>query len=342
MINSRNSAIAIVLAAMILLSLPQCGKRTSLGSKNKVLVFADSSVWVEIQDTVKEIMEREIFTPQPENIFYTLYKNPEELGKVTRFPNLLILGTLNSEGEMQNLIDKLLSPQSKARVKQDSAFLFKKKDPWALDQILVVCVAKDVPTLKKNLDKEKDAIFNTFDNYIAKYVFQTLYDQLEQKEIEKSLMERHGWSVRVQHDYYVAVDSVEMGYVWLRRFDPQRWLSVYYEPTDDPSLLSKEWMLETRQKLANSFYDGDYVYEDSLIHVQRKVVDFNGRYAIRLDGVWQNDEHVMGGPFRSYGFYNKSDGRLYLIDMAVYAPGERKYPYIRQVEGIASTFKTKK
>ena len=71
-----------------------------------------------------------------------------------------------------------------------------------------------------------------------------------------------------------------------------------------------------------------------------KVVDFNSRYAIRLDGVWQNEKHVMGGPFRSYGFYDENDGRLYMIDLAVYAPGERKYQYIRQLDGIASTFET--
>jgi len=146
--------------------------------------------------------------------------------------------------------------------------------------------------------------------------------------------------MRVQHDYYVAVDSSELNYVWLRRFNPQRWISVYWEPVKDPSVLSKQWMLEKRHGIIRSFYDGDYVYEDENIKVQKKVVDFNDRFAIRLDGVWQNEKHVMGGPFRSYAFYNESDGRLYLIDLAVYAPGQRKHQYLRQLEGIASTFRT--
>ena len=207
--------------------------------------------------------------------------------------------------------------------------------------MLVVAVSSNIPTLEKNIKEQGDDIFNIYDENLNIQVFKSLFDKLEQKDIENRLLERHGWTIRVQHDYFVAVDSTEIRYVWLRRFDPQRWLSVYYEPVDDPSILSKEWLLEKRAEFSKSFYKGDYVYQDTLIKVTEKTVDFNGRYAIRLDGVWQNDEEVMGGPFRIYGFYDENDGRIYLIDLAVYAPGERKYPFLRQLVGIASTFRTK-
>jgi hypothetical protein len=288
---------------------------------------------------VLAVLERHVNTPQPEPIFTLLQKNPEDLTKLTRFPNLFIIGTLDLQGQMWDLLDRLLG-ESLARVQNDSAFLFSKIDPWARNQILAMAVAKDVPTLRKNLVENSDRIFSLYDENMSANVFRSLYVHFEQKDISKRLMEKHGWNLRVQHDYHVAVDSSGIRYVWLRRFNPQRWLSVYWEPVDDPSLLSKEWMLQKRADLLQLFYDGDYVYEDDKIKVLEKVVDFNNRYAIRLDGVWQNEKHIMGGPFRSYGFYDENDGRLYMIDLAVYAPGERKYQYIRQLDGIASTFRT--
>lgn len=316
-------------------------KRSTLGSQNKIIVIADSTEWLQIENQVTAILERTVYTPQPEPIFTLLHKQPQGLKKVVRFPNILLLATLESEGMMKNLVDQLLTPESRIKVEQDSAFLFNREDAWAIGQLLVVGIAKDNVTLKKRLDQDKDVLFNIFDSNTAKQTNRALFIQHEQEEISETLMAEHGWSVRVQHDYYVAVDSSDIRFVWLRRFNPQRWLAVYWESVEDPSVLSKEWILEKRNDFVEKFYDGDYVYQDSLIQVLEKIVDFNGRYAIRLDGVWQNDKHIMGGPFRTFGFYNQSDGRMYLIDLAVYAPGERKYPYIRQLEGIAASFKTK-
>ncbi len=340
--NKIKIVVSVAMVGALFFSFFSCSmKRESLGSYNKILVIADSTLWVEVQDELKTALEQIAYTPQPEPIFSLLQKNPDQLRRVMRHPNILVVGTLQSKGEMKNLIDKLLSEESTRRVESNEAFLFQKKNAWALDQILAVVVSKDVETLKKNIVEQGDKIFDVFDVFQAGHTFRTIFKQYEQKEIEKKLMQEHGWSVRVPHDYFVAVDSSELRYVWLRRFNPQRWFSVYWEPVDDPSVLSKEWLLEKRAYFVDKFYDGDYVYQDTLITVREKVVDFNDRYAIRLDGVWQNDKHVMGGPFRTFGFYEESDGRMYLIDLAVYAPGVRKYPFMRQLDVMAHTFKTK-
>ena len=316
-------------------------RRGSIGSHDKILVVADSTLWLQLEDVLKAALERTTFTPQPEKVFNLLQKNPDDLRRVTRHPNILVLGTLQSEGKMKELVDKLLSAESVKRIKADDAFLFQKKDPWALDQILTVMVSNDVGSLKNNIVAQSDKIFDVFDKFNEAYTHRTIFSQFEQKTLQKELMSKHNWSVRVPHDYHVAVDSSEFRFVWLRRFDPQRWFAAYWETVDDPSLLSKEWLLEKRADISEKYYDGDYVYQDSLITVRDKVVDFNGRYALRLDGVWQNEKHIMGGPFRIYGFYNESDSRIYMIDLAVYAPGKFKYPFLRQLDAMAHTFKSK-
>ncbi|NBC17960.1 MAG: DUF4837 family protein, partial [Bacteroidetes bacterium] len=48
-----------------------------------------------------------------------------------------------------------------------------------------------------------------------------------------------------------------------------------------------------------------------------------------------------GGPFLTYSFYDQSTGRLYMIDGMVFAPGHEKREFLRQMEVIAHTFRTR-
>ena len=315
-------------------------KPISMGTIDKIIVLTDSTLWEHIEEDTRAALEQEIFTPQPEKIFNVDLKDPSLVGRLGRFPHLLFIGTLEGEGASKKILENWVRPELRAKIEADSVFIFQKQDAKARNQLLVVLASKDLATLKKHLQQDKNVIFNLFNDHTANVVSHNMYRVNEKKELEKQLLEKHGWSVRVQHDFFVAMDSTDARFVWLRRMIPQREFFVYWEPVDDPSLLSKEWMVENRARLGLEFYDGDYIYEDETIKVVEKIVDFQGRYAIRLDGVWQNEKHMTGGPFRSFGFYNEDDGRLYLIDCSIVAPGEKKWPYMRQVEAMAFTFKT--
>ena len=69
-------------------------------------------------------------------------------------------------------------------------------------------------------------------------------------------------------------------------------------------------------------------------------VEFLGRPAVVLEGLWENDEKMAGGPFRNYTFYDKESGRIYQIDIAVYYPAGKKETFLRQLDVMARTFKT--
>ena len=58
---------------------------------------------------------------------------------------------------------------------------------------------------------------------------------------------------------------------------------------------------------------------------------------IRLNGVWQNDSLVAGGPFLSY-FLTQND-TLYVIDGMLFHPGERKSDYLTKIEVIMNSFR---
>jgi hypothetical protein len=331
-------ASAVAFALILTMGCEQ--KKRTLGSVNRVIVLADSTVWDAVGEDVQSALEKEVYTPQPEKILITVRQQPGKIGELKRYPHILFVGTLESEGVTREIVDQLLTSESRQRVQEDAAYLFKKPDAWSRGQLLVAVIAKDLQTLETRLQENDDALFNVINDHANQIIWDGLYTQYEQKEIEQSLLEEHGWRLRVQHDYFAAIDSSEARFVWLRRLRPQRDLFVYWEPCNDPSKLSKEWIISTRDSLTQIYYDGDYIYQGDKVGIQRKEVEFNGQYAIRLDGVWQNDNYTAGGPFRSYGFYSETDNRLYLIDMLVFRPGKRKWSFMRQLDGIAHTFRT--
>ncbi|KPK89843.1 hypothetical protein AMJ80_09165, partial [bacterium SM23_31] len=67
-----------------------------------------------------------------------------------------------------------------------------------------------------------------------------------------------------------------------------------------------------------------------------------GYPALETRGLWWHPEDILGGPMINYVFFDEYTSRIYMIDLAVFAPEfvSEKEPLIRQLEVIASTFTT--
>ena len=117
-----------IFADVFVLSLGCYHKPSTIGSFDKIIVLADSSLWLKIEDNLRAALEVEEMTPQPERIFQISQHSPEDLGDLARYTNLLLVGTLESKGRTKVLLDKLLNNESKKRVAMDSSFFFQKKD----------------------------------------------------------------------------------------------------------------------------------------------------------------------------------------------------------------------
>ncbi|HPG39040.1 MAG TPA: DUF4837 family protein [bacterium] len=343
--NFSYKALSIALLGVLIIFSNCEQKGRSLGSGNNIITLADSVLWQNVGKQVENILGNEQYTPQPEPVFFLSLNKPESIGKFKRFPQILLVGTLDQQGQTQNLLDQLLPPGSRGRqmVENDERFFFPVQNPWSRDQLLVVLVSRDLETLQKHLADKPDDLFNTFDTHANERATQQIYYTHEQKNLEHHFFQNYGWSIRVPNEYFISADSGKTGFVWLRRVGPKsllRDMFIYREKITDPSVLSKEWIISKRDSLTNRYYQGDYIYSDSLITVREKLINFNNRYAIQVEGVWQNEKLMIGGPFRSIAFYNEGDDYIYILDGSVWAPEQRKWPYLRQLDIILHTFKT--
>ena len=289
-----------------------------------------------MENVVRTAIERDMYTPQLEPILEVKKIKTTELGVFDRYHNILILGSLQSGSGLKNLFESSLSPEDLEKVKNDSLYLFRREDPWYTPQILIMMVSKDLNTLKNRITENSDYLHTLFKNHVHEVMEEQMFYRLEQVDIEKKLLENYGWMVKVQNDYFIAEEIEESNVVWLRRSNPERWLLVHWVETDDPSMLTNEWCLEKRKWIGTNVYRNERVVEG---YTNFERIDFNGRYAIEVRGLWETDDY--GGPFGIFAFFDEPSSRIYLIDMACFARGKTKMEYIHQLTVIAKTFRTK-
>jgi hypothetical protein len=76
-------------------------------------------------------------------------------------------------------------------------------------------------------------------------------------------------------------------------------------------------------------------------YTKTKESEFLGRWCLKIEGLWEHEEQVAGGPFLAYVFYDEGTQRVYVIDCATFAPNKVKIPFLDQMDAVAHTFKTK-
>jgi hypothetical protein len=118
-------------------------------------------------------------------------------------------------------------------------------------------------------------------------------------------------------------------------------------------MLTPEWIYATQDSLTKTFIQGnlgDYVEIDRRLPLETENIDFIGRYGFETRGLWHmvgdredgtKAAFGMGGPFLTYTFYDEPTGRIYMISGMVFAPNFDKREFLRQMEVIAYTFRTR-
>lgn len=351
----RWPSVTLVLAAFLYVSFSGCEKiqRPATGQDAEIYVFADSLDWEKLRDPLREALEIEILTPQPEKIFRLIYYPFHDFHRLRHSKNLIIAGSVHGEGDVSQYIRTALSHEVKQIVEEDREFLINKYDAHARGQIMMFLASTDVPTLVMKIREHKDEIFYFFENAWMKREISSLYADVKyaKKDIEKKIFDQYAWKIFVQHDYWVAVDSAAERFVWLRRVTPadmERWIFVHWIESADPRMLSPSLPIFLRNLVTKSFYKTveDTIYvriaDDPVsagaLHIEE--TNFLGRFGYEMRGLWQFSDMSGGGPFINYTFYDEGTQRIYMIDGSVFAPRYEKKKLLMQVRAIAHTFRT--
>lgn len=324
-----------ILILTFIIFLISCDIRPSaLGLQQRIFVFADSLLWQEIGADVEETFNDYIYTPRAERSFNVSWEPLRNLKGLQNRMNILFIGTTDQKNLVNDYLLNSIPPEFVESVKEDRSFYFFKDDLFARDQISLFMLAKDSSSFKKNFEQLKINILDQFKTKYYSRLKQGMYEKGEQFGVEEFLTEEYGYKVRVQHDYFLANQSPEEKYIWLRRLDPDRWLSIW-QADSSTDTFSYHSLISYRNRMTAKYYDGDYIVEKE---TKLDTVQFRGAPTIKMTGTWRNDSVLVGGPFRMYVVKNPEENKNYFIDIAVMAPDKSKKPFLDQLEVIASTF----
>lgn len=329
----------VLLGVGILLVLFGCYRRPTVrGPEYRLFVFAEKEDWEKVEPVLREVFERPILTPQTEYHFYLVYADPEKFSSYLTRKQLLFVSTLESQGAIADLVRRSVSRGDLLeQIQRGEKFLFKRENQWIPKQIILMLVGPSMDTLIAKIRENADFIYNLLYEYQQNMVHQYMYRELENKKLSEELLKKYKWTVRVQHDYFLAREDSANGFVFLRRRYPERWFFVKWIENADPNVISETWYMDLRDSIGVQYYGGDKVNRK---FTHGEIVNFLGRRCLRMEGLWENDEKVAGGPLLAYVFYDEGTQRIYVIDCSVFAPGDYKMPYLDQLDVMAKTFQT--
>lgn len=332
------------------------------GPEGQVTIVMDSTRWSgEVGEAVREHIAPYVSTlPTPERAFDLQHRSltsERVFDQVQGQKNVIFIAPLSDSTPEASFLRARLSEEAEQAVMEGQPAVVARPDLWRQSQRIFFVTANNAQNLIEALEEEGASIRNTFHEVTLERMEREMFEKGRQHELEDSLMQRHDFAVNVQHDYQIAIDTTteSRGFIWLRRLltDTRRELVIYYKEHPDPSDLSPEWVYNTRDSLMERYLQGNVggaAVTDYRRPLETENVDFLDRYAYITRGLWHmadEDEdggltlYGGGGPFVNYSFYDQEQDRLYMIDGMVFAPNYGKRDFLRQMEVIAHTFRTR-
>ena len=199
--------------------------------------------------------------------------------------------------------------------------------------------------LIKNISENKERLQSHFLEIEDKRFYKALYAAKVEKGISKVIMDKLNCELKVPFGFEIALQSDD--FIWLRNFTPDVDKSIYISWVDYTSeeLFSLDSLLHLRTEISKPYIlykpedlDSYMLTEVDNFNVFRKEINFKGRYAVELRGLWKVNNYYMGGPFIGYAMVDQEANRLYYIEGFIYSPGKAQRDNLRELNTILKTF----
>lgn len=328
-------------------------RKASVGSIDEVYVVMDSTSWdsetaLAIEETFgKGIPTLPGYEPTYELTFRD-FSNNDELDAIRDLKNIIIAAPIDADNNVSNLIQAMLSDEVEQRVRVGESFAFPLDDRWVRDQwVMVLTSTSDDELAEKIRNSEESLVGHLMEREFDRRIYE-VYRRGEQFAINDSLWQKHGWKIRMQHDYIQTKDST--GVVVFRRSLPEndRWIMAWWKDNvDGIGFVNKEWINATRDSLLQNHIqgtrEGSYVtteYRSPRQVITRQMDTDNRLIGYETLGTWRMTNDFMGGPFVNFTYYDPMTERLFMIEFGQFAPSVNKRRFVRQFRAMGRTFES--
>ncbi|MCK4303191.1 MAG: DUF4837 family protein [Candidatus Eisenbacteria sp.] len=309
----------------------------AVGPNQDVSIFSDFPVGDARLDLLRGILTRKVETPvRPESPFHVERADSNSFSSRRSWRNLAFLGDMTSHAWVARRCRQVVGEDRVRKLTASPAGYTFIRDAWADGQTILFVHAASRKALADLFEREGESLVQRFGSLVIEGLKETLFLSGEHTVLADGIYQRHGYRIRIPKDFLVE-EQTENRFVRIKRVvpdEPVMFLFIYYQEHKAPSL-NPNLCMAIRDTLAAVYFGHDRI-EPSRTTV--KHCRFLGRDAFEIYGLYQNLDPPMGGPFKMFCFLE--DGRLYLIDLAVFNPPGDKTPQMRILEAVARTFET--
>ncbi len=334
-------------AALVVLVAAGCG----LDKEKAILMAAGSygDLAVVVNDDAMKPMARQFlsrfntqttFVIKTETNFKPDVFGPAEWEFGKGYKNALFLIHIGAGSGAEKQVRKHISKEAWQRISAGGGGVVKIKDPWSTYQLLIVVASRDRNSLGSLLNRNRDSIAELFDNGNRDRILR----RNRHDGLKLDLMDLYwrdlGFFLEIPGEYSQNQYRPD-GYpgLELMRNGPSRGISVSWLETANPvrDLANFGLLTRLREQMGTKLHDEE-ILPETFVWDETNIGDV---IAVKLEGAWTSNKFVGGGPFWSFFVPDTDRGRIYCVDLLVYAPGMDKMDFFRRMASVASTFSTK-
>lgn len=328
------------LFAIVIVMISCDAKTVAYGAVDEMVIVVDSTEMDILADSIREYFFTDRQMPQREKSFDLKFIYPSQIEEYQYRRNFFLVGTLGSDNEFAGYLNRLLPDDFKNRVDSSDYNFTYVPDLYSFKQNGYIFVASQLEDLIEAIPRRSEVVIDYINKKYWEDMEESVFDAGEQDDMEEYFLKIYGSSMRVQHDYFVAKESRDSGFVWLRRIDPireiYREILIRYYDNPDTIELTPNWLINQKEKSSfDVFRREEVVVRDETDSLDTVVGPYS---ALKLEGTWRTEDFMIGGPFSMYGFYIDEQNKVVTIDVSITAVGRRKTSFINQLEVIAESF----
>ncbi len=330
--------IGVLFVGLFVLFAFRSGQKQSMPEfDSRVTILADSADFTLYEEPFKDIFERTRRTPQPEQTFYVQFKSDPSVLRNGKFQFIIIPAVKDDSGKP--FMTLLQDEDVRRLMANDDALDLYVYSTGAKNQTILVIAAADQKTLLARMDEQRNQLYHLAEEYALSRIKHHLFAFRHEKKVSERLMEKYGWTLEKHGSLFLSLEDTVQNIAAFTTENRGQYCFVHWIDDADSLLVNEEWILQARDRIGRSVYGG--MYTDRRHYLFSEKVDFRGRKGRMTRGLWIMDDPVMGGPFTNYTFYDSNSGRVYMIEVFVFNPGEDKLPVLRTLEAVANTFTAK-
>jgi len=311
-------------------------QREAIGGVDDIYVYSTDTIRAALQQAIDTTFSYGLRTPEFQPYYRVKWTSLEDFPNRVYYRNIILIADLDCHDLAYDIVHGLLPEKSFQAADKDSLNMFAIPDNWAKDQMFVIIAGHDIKTIERSILEQKGWLYAKFEQKFEEEQFDYLYYRMEQVKLTNNFWQKYRWTMRIPRDFVIVKEIPERNFVWLGRGLPYRWISVSWQDGIQTEWLTTNGLYNKRNQIGELY--GSNMTEKRFLGFQ--FTKFGEYDALKMYGLWYHNEETKGGPFETYAFYDWRTDRTFVIDMIMFAPGEKVSVTFRTLEIIAKTFTT--